>query len=87
MLFLPVKVLYTYLNVPFLELKRQSLLRQAKITAETLEREVRELEGFIGGHSYDNYMQHLQATDLDPTAGALSCSESSHVRVSRGGAV
>lgn len=65
-------MLYTYLNVPFLELKRQSLLQQAQIAAETLEREYRELEGFIGGHSYGNYMQHLQSSDVDPTAGADS---------------
>lgn len=57
--------------MPFLELKRQTLLQQAKIAAETLEREVRELEGFIGGHSYENYMQHLQAADVDPTAGIV----------------
>lgn len=55
--------------MPFLELKRQSLLQQAQIAAETLEREHRELEGFIGGHSYANYMKHLLSSDIDPTAG------------------
>lgn len=70
-----LRVLYTYLNVPYLELKRQSLLQQAKLAGERLEREVRELEGFIGGHSYDNYMKHLQAADFDPTAGMNSTIE------------
>lgn len=55
--------------MPYLELKRKSLLQQAQNAAETLEREYRELEGFIGGHSYGNYMQHLQTSDVDPTAG------------------
>lgn len=55
--------------MPFLELKRKSLLQQAQIAAETLEREHRELEGFIGGHSYANYMKHLLSSDIDPTAG------------------
>lgn len=64
------QVLYTYLNVPFLELKRQSLLQQARIAGERLEKEYQELAGFIGGHSYRNYMQHLRTSDVDPTAGA-----------------
>lgn len=64
------QVLYTYLNVPFLELKRKSLLQQAEIAAERLEKEYQELAGFIGGHSYGNYMQHLRSSDVDPTAGA-----------------
>ena len=64
-----MQVLYTYLNVPFLELKRRSLLQQAQAASETLEREYRELAGFIGGHSYGNYMQHLQTSDVDPTSG------------------
>lgn len=67
-----VQVLYTYLNVPFLQLKQQSLLQQAKLAGERLEREVRELEGFIGGHSYENYMKHLQSTNVDPTAGLIA---------------
>eukprot|EP00752_Nemacystus_decipiens_P007236 g6477.t1 len=64
-----LRVLYTYLNVPFLELKRQSLLQQARIAAERLEKEYQELAGFIEGHSYRNYMQHLRTSDVDPTAG------------------
>lgn len=67
-----MQVLYTYLNVPFLELKRRSLLQQARAAEETLEREYRELAGFIGGHSYGNYMQHLSTSDVDPTAGIVS---------------
>ncbi|CAN0439404.1 unnamed protein product, partial [Ectocarpus sp. 12 AP-2014] len=63
------QVLYTYLNVPFLELKRKSLLQQAHMASERLEKEYQELAGFIGGHSYGNYMQHLRASDVDPTAG------------------
>ncbi|CAN0386984.1 unnamed protein product, partial [Ectocarpus fasciculatus] len=64
-----LRVLYTYLNVPFLELKRKSLLQQAQMASERLEKEYQELAGFIGGHSYGNYMQHLRASDVDPTAG------------------
>ncbi|CAB1117384.1 unnamed protein product [Ectocarpus sp. CCAP 1310/34] len=64
-----LRVLYTYLNVPFLELKRKSLLQQAQMASERLEKEYKELAGFIGGHSYGNYMQHLRASDVDPTAG------------------
>lgn len=66
----PPQVLYTYLNVPFLELKRKALLQQAEIASERLEKEYQELAGFIGGHSYGNYMQHLRSSDVDPTAGA-----------------
>ena len=55
--------------MPFLELKRQSLLQQAQIASERLEKEYRELAGFIDGHSYANYMQHLRTADVDPTAG------------------
>ncbi|CAM9104254.1 unnamed protein product, partial [Scytosiphon promiscuus] len=65
-----LRVLYTYLNVPFLELKRKALLQQAEIASERLEKEYQELAGFIGGHSYGNYMQHLRSSDVDPTAGA-----------------
>ncbi|CAM9600102.1 unnamed protein product, partial [Ectocarpus sp. 4 AP-2014] len=64
-----LRVLYTYLNVPFLELKRKALLQQAQMASERLEKEYQELAGFIGGHSYGNYMQHLRASDVDPTAG------------------
>eukprot|EP00903_Cladosiphon_okamuranus_P008926 g8544.t1 len=64
-----LRVLYTYLNVPFLELKRQSLQQQARIAGERLEKEYQELAGFISGHSYSNYMQHLRTSDIDPTAG------------------
>ncbi|CAM9659882.1 unnamed protein product, partial [Hapterophycus canaliculatus] len=63
-----LRVLYTYLNVPFLELKRKALLQQAEIASERLEKEYQELAGFIGGHSYGNYMQHLRSSDVDPTA-------------------
>lgn len=77
------KVLYTYLNVPFLELKRQSLLQQAQIASERLEKEYQELAGFIGGHSYGNYMQHLRTSDVDPTAGIILFHDTAALRLLR----
>lgn len=79
------QVLYTYLNVPFLELKRKALLQQAEIASERLEKEYQELAGFIGGHSYGNYMQHLRSSDVDPTAGASIFASGGLIGLTNGG--
>ncbi|CAN0082212.1 unnamed protein product, partial [Phaeothamnion confervicola] len=61
--------LYNYLNVPFLELKRQTLLRQAQRAGEELAAAARELDATLADHDYRKYLSHLQATRANPAAG------------------
>ncbi|CAM9185978.1 unnamed protein product, partial [Discosporangium mesarthrocarpum] len=64
-----LKILHSYLSIPFLQLKRLSMLQMAKTMQELLGKEAEELKVLIEQNTYGKHLDHLTTTNTDPTTG------------------
>jgi hypothetical protein len=67
-----LKILYSYLNVPFLELKKANLEQALRVLEEEAQATDGTLVKLVKSLTYDEYMEHLEKTKKNGSKGAAS---------------